>query len=156
MIEYKKGNIFDGDENIICHQTNCLGIMGGGIALQVKNLYPEVYKEYSELCNEYKEQNNITSLLGYTQFVETNDGKYIANCFGQFQVGFGTRQTEYMALQSCLEQVYKKASQEGLSVAIPYKIGCGLAGGNWSVVEDMIKKIFDKSSVICVIYEYVG
>ena len=38
MLKIINGNIFDGNEDIICHQTNCLGIMGGGIALQVKKL----------------------------------------------------------------------------------------------------------------------
>ena len=55
MLKIINGNIFDGNEDIICHQTNCLGIMGGGIALQVKKLYPNVYNEYSNLCKDYKE-----------------------------------------------------------------------------------------------------
>lgn len=38
-----KGNLLESDCDIICHQTNTLGIMGGGIALQIKNKYPLLY-----------------------------------------------------------------------------------------------------------------
>lgn len=153
MINEVKGNIFDGDEDIICHQTNCLGIMGGGIALQVRKLFPNVYDEYVELCNQYKK--NPAHLLGYTQFVSTNDGRIIANCFGQNNVGIGI-QTDYNSLKLSLIQVRQKAERENLSVAIPYNIGCGLAGGDWNVVSKIIDDIFKDSNVNCVIYNFQG
>ena len=34
---YVKGNLLESPVQIIAHQVNCLGIMGGGIALQIKN-----------------------------------------------------------------------------------------------------------------------
>ena len=151
MIDIINGNILNCSENIIVHQTNCLGIMGGGIALQVKKLYPNVYNEYSNLCKDYKE--NPSQLLGYTQFVKTPDDRIIANCFGQLGIG-ATVQTHYMALAMSLASVYRKAIQENLSVAIPYNIGCGLAGGDWNIVYKIIEDIFAKSSIKCVIYKY--
>ena len=35
MLQYKNGDILEAEEKIICHQTNCLGIMGAGLALQI-------------------------------------------------------------------------------------------------------------------------
>lgn len=153
MLKIINGNIFDGNEDIICHQTNCLGIMGGGIALQVKKLYPNVYNEYSNLCKDYKE--NLSHLLGYTQFVKTPDDRIIANCFGQLGIG-ATVQTHYMALAMSLASVYRKAIQENLSVAIPYNIGCGLAGGDWNVVYEIISKLFKNTDINCVLYKFQG
>ena len=36
MIKIINGDLFDTDANIICHQVNCKGKMGSGVALQVK------------------------------------------------------------------------------------------------------------------------
>ena len=153
MIVVKEGNIFNGNEKIICHQTNCLGIMGGGIALQVRNRYPEVYKKYSELCSLYKDRTE--RLMGNVQFVETNDGKIIANCFGQNGIGNGV-QTDYNDLYECLKSVKTYAEEHLVTVSIPYNIGCGLAGGDWNIVSSMIEEIFGDSDVPCTIYQYKG
>lgn len=42
------------DKGIICHQTNCIGVMGGGIALQIRNKWPNVYKQYVNECELFK------------------------------------------------------------------------------------------------------
>jgi len=34
MIKYKSGNIFSEDVEAIINAVNCIGIMGGGLALQ--------------------------------------------------------------------------------------------------------------------------
>ncbi|MEF3308124.1 hypothetical protein PV433_04325 [Paenibacillus sp. GYB004] len=34
------------------------------------------------------------------------------------------------------------AKERGLSVALPYQIGCGLANGDWNVVGPMIEDVF--------------
>lgn len=152
MLSIIKGNIFDGSENIICHQTNCLGIMGGGIAYQVKKQYPKVFLEYYELCNKIK---NKKELLGQVQYCKISSDRYIANCFGQLDIGLGI-QTNYNALKSCLQNVYETAQKYNYSVSIPYKIGCGLAGGDWNIVYKMIQDIFEKSKIDCVIYNFEG
>jgi len=148
MLQYKDGDILEAEEKIICHQTNCLGIMGAGLALQIAKKYPEVNKKYKDFCIDYGEWN----FLGQTQLVNTHDGKIVANCFGQQRPGFG-KQTDYKALRTCLETVERFASHNNFSVAIPYKIGCGLAGGDWKIVEKMIKDIFEKSTVQLCIYK---
>lgn len=154
MLEIVNGNIFDGDEDIIVHQTNCLGIMGGGIALQVRKLFPNVYEEYVKLCSQYKD--NTKSLLGKVQFVATPNKKAIANCFGQEGIGTGV-QTDYQALYNSLSYVKRTALIKALSVAIPYNIGCGLAGGDWKIVESMIKELFENDEdVKCVLYNFQG
>lgn len=149
MLQYKNGDILEAEEKIICHQTNCLGIMGAGLALQIARKYPEVDKKYRNFCIEYGEWN----FLGQTQLVNTYDDKIIANCFGQKRPGFG-KQTDYKALKTCLKAVEEFANQNNFSVAIPYKIGCGLAGGDWNIVEKIIKDIFEMSPIKCVIYKF--
>lgn len=36
----KEGNVFDSDAKIICHQVNCQGVMGSGVAKEVRERYP--------------------------------------------------------------------------------------------------------------------
>ena len=56
--------------------------------------------------------------------------KYIANLFSQ-KPNFDT---DYEMLERALNWVKKKATDENLSVAIPYGIGCGIANGDWNTV----------------------
>ena len=149
MLQYKDGDILEAEEKIICHQTNCLGIMGAGLALQIARKYPEVDRKYRDFCIDYGEWN----FLGQTQLVNTHDDKIIANCFGQKRPGFG-KQTDYKALRTCLKAVEEFANQNKFSVAIPYKIGCGLAGGDWNIVEKIIKDIFEMSPIQATIYKF--
>ena len=51
MIYNIVGDLLKQDKvDIICHQTNCKGVMGAGIAFQIKRAYPEVFKKYKEFC----------------------------------------------------------------------------------------------------------
>lgn len=138
MIEWHDGNIFNSKAKYLAHQVNCQGVMGAGIAKQIKDLYPEVYKIYHNLCLT----RDYTRLLGTFLDVEVHD-RHIVNLFSQddYNRDYISRcMTNYGALSKCLTDLSMIAYGE--SVAIPYKIGCGLAGGDWNIVYDIIKKIY--------------
>lgn len=119
MIYNIVGDLLKQDKvDIICHQTNCKGVMGAGIAFQIKRAYPEVFKKYKEFCDEYE---NI--LLGRTLFVNCNDGKVVANLFGQDSYGRGFCQTDYVALEKAIATVAKTAAK--------YKKECRISVQNW-------------------------
>lgn len=148
------GDILNCEEDIICHQTNCIGIMGGGVALQIRKKYPNVYEEYVAFCKQYRV--HPAELLGHVQFCNTPDGKVIANCFGQNSTSGSPVLTNYAALEEALYTVNKFARSRKLTVAIPYNIGCGIAGGNWATVEEIINRIFGDEEVVCTLYKYNG
>jgi O-acetyl-ADP-ribose deacetylase (regulator of RNase III) len=54
MVNIVDGDILNAKENIICHQVNCQGVMGSGLAKQIKNKYPNVYAKYKKFCEENK------------------------------------------------------------------------------------------------------
>lgn len=147
MIEIINGNIFNGNDDIICHQVNTHGVMGAGIALQIKEKFPEVFAAYEEKCRDFSKYD--INPLGNVLFCFT---KYfhplIANLFSQIGMS-----TEYDALEKCLKIVYDYCKINKTSVAIPYKIGCGIAKGDWNKVYGIIEKIFDKNDVKCRIYK---
>lgn len=153
MIEHIKCHIFESGADIILHQVNCQGVMGSGIAKQVREKYPEVYARYRQLCDEMKD--NRAELLGKTQFVRTYEGCYIVNLFAQENFGYdGKCYTDYDALRECLAHTHSCCFEE--TIAIPYLMGCHRGGGRWDIVYEMIKEIFGDTDNTVLICEYNG
>ena len=136
--------------HIIAHQTNCRGVMGAGVAKQIKEklLTPQAFNRYLEVCNQYR-----GSLLGETLMLPTIDGRLVANCFGEdVPTGQGL-DTNYNALMHSLNRVRNYMRKTNTCAAIPGLIGCGLAGGDWKIVSDIIVKLFANTpQAVCICY----
>ncbi len=52
MIKVLNGNMFESRCRTIVNAVNCVGVMGKGIAPELKRRYPEMYSEYRRLCRE--------------------------------------------------------------------------------------------------------
>lgn len=145
------GNIFDGDTAVIAHQVNCQGVMGSGVAKQVRERFPEVYEDYKSLC----ETVPARELLGLAQGVATKDRlsgnhKTIINLFAQEEFGYdGKCYTDYIALSGSLCTLREMFPDS--DVAFPYLMGCHRGGGDWEKVSKMIDDIFGDNAVI---YKY--
>ena len=152
MIKHIKCDIFESGADIICHQVNCQGVMGSGIAKQVREKYPEVYVKYKNACDEYKDRS---AMLGKVQLIDISD-KNIANLFAQEYYGYdGKCYTDYSALRKCLKTV-SCCLDWGQTIAIPYLMGCHRGGGDWNIVYKMIEEIFADSDCEVLICEYNG
>lgn len=145
MIISKMGDLFDSKCQIKCHQVNCQGVMGSGIAKTVRERYSNVFDQYLTLCNEKIRGGNSSMLLNTVQLIEIGGGTYIANLFSQDNFGSSGRYTSYDAFDECVKQI----SETGMSVAFPYNIGCDRGGGDWNIVFSIIKKYFEESSTVC-------
>lgn len=143
-IEVIHGDILTAKEDIIVHQVNCQGVMGAGLALAIKRKYPNVYDKYKIACNTMQPED----LLGKIQLIKTHDNKMVCNLFGQLNYGRNKVQTDYEAITMCFDKIYRYAKLNNLTVAIPYNIGCGLAGGNWTRVLNIILKRFKDKSIV--------
>lgn len=143
------GNILEGASDIILHQVNCKGVMGSGIARQIRDRYPIVYDEYKKVCDMYRP--DTSKLLGSIQSCRIGSGKYIVNLFAQDRYGRDwERYTDYEALESCLKRVNKMYT--GKTVGIPYMMSCGRGGGDWGIVSKMIENCLKNCYVT--IYKY--
>ena len=137
MIKEVKGNLLEAAEFIIAHQVNCKGVMGAGVARQIKEklLPKEEFTKYYILCKQYPA--NI--LLGHVQLcnIHTNgQPKIIANLFAEdVPTGKGLDKN-YEPLQKCLDRLFENRH---CTFALPGYLGCGLAGGDWNRVYDMIR-----------------
>lgn len=133
-ITYVYGDILDSDAKAICHQVNCCGVMGAGLARQIASRFPEVKSQYQKHCFGKHKPN----LSGTVLAVPVSDGQYILNIFGQVYYGTDRRYTDYDALRTALSTIQEYF--RGHTIAIPFKMGCGLAGGDWSTVMSIIQE----------------
>ncbi len=110
-------------------------LCGGGVARQIAQKYPKIEQEYIKFCEKY----NFTyeNLKGKVDLTEEN-GKYIANMFSQ-DAYFNT---DYETMREALYKIKEFAKQENLTVAMPYRIGCGIARGFWPAIFNVIDKTF--------------
>ena len=155
MKEYK---LVDGDvtepigsgNKIIAHCTNSIFVMGAGVALAIKRKWPKVY-------SEYKGWRNQKPQLGDVQFVKVTLDIAVANILGQEGIGFkdGVAPVRYGAMDKGFKKIAEIAKKYGASVHLPYLICCGLAGGEWAKIEEMIKKNLCEQNVAVVIYKFV-
>jgi O-acetyl-ADP-ribose deacetylase (regulator of RNase III) len=150
MIKVVNGNILDAKENVIAHQVNCMGKMGAGVALEIRRKWPNVYEGYVNFCSEHIP----AYLIGRTFLVRIGVNHYIANLFGQERYGRDKRYTDYDAIEKSLRRLKGFCKQQGnFSIALPYNMGCGNAGGDWTVVKGLIDRIFADYEGDVVIYK---
>ena len=124
-----KGDLLKADADVICHQVNLQGVMGGGLALSIARKYPNVNKIYED----YEPKK-----LGEVCFADAGNFT-VANCFSQTE----DFNTDYKALREGLSKVRKYMMDCGYrTVAIPYKYGCGIANGDWETVFNIFKDVF--------------
>jgi len=144
MIKYVKGDLFTTDANIIAHGVNCRGGFGSGIAGIIKVKYPKVRHYY---LDKFEEEG---WKLGDVQFVKLGSGdQYIANCATQDSyLPRGIQHVNYDAVEIAMKRLRNFAMVDNLTIAIP-KIGAGLAGGDWNIIEEIINKVFDDYPIIC-------
>lgn len=148
-IKNTKGDLLTSDCVIRCHQVNCRGVMGAGIAKQIKAKYPEVFEPYQRLCKLFG-----SSLLGEVQYIACQDGTIIANLFAQDDYGTDKVQTDILALEECLSKVSIFAVKTHASVGFPKLMGAGLAGGDWTKIRGLIDSYFRTDSFNCTIVEW--
>lgn len=151
MIKHIQGDIFKSGSDVILHQVNCQGMMNTGVAKQVREKYPWVFKSYKYMCEE--NANHKDNLLGIAHKVPIDEKRFIVNLFAQKDYGYdGKCYTNYNALKKCLQDVNSKCA--GKTVAIPYLMGCHRGGGDWDIVSQIIEETLINCDVT--LYEYCG
>lgn len=151
-----KGDVLESGAQLIAHQVNCQGVMGSGVALQIRKRYPNTYKAYLNYCGQDYPRGRP---LGRTMFtVEEYRGQkfYIASMFAQDRYGYdGRTYTDYGAFEKCLLEVENFCRVHAVhEIAMPYKIGCGRGGGDWRTVSKLIQNALRDFSVT--LFEFNG
>jgi O-acetyl-ADP-ribose deacetylase (regulator of RNase III) len=129
--------------------------MGSGVALSIMTKWPCVKKAYSNWHNVGESIISGAFELGNVQFVKVANGITVANMIAQHDIITNTKgimPLRYEELEKCLLKVAKKAKEYNATIHIPYLMGADRAGGDWSIIEEMIRKEFDRIEVR--IYKY--
>ena len=145
-IKIVKGNAVDalmnGKIDYLIHQTNCQGKFAGGIAGEIRKRLPAAYDAYMTCYNRY------TFLQGkkHIPLGEISQGGGVINLHSQLYYGYDKkRYTNYGAMAAGLQDIfhylsnYDERQQKDIAVGIPFGIGCGLGGGDWEIVYELIE-----------------
>lgn len=159
MITTINKDILTVNKGVIVHSVNCIGGVGG-LAGAIARKWPKNADEYRA---HVRNQKLPIMLLGSVFEVNVAHNVIVANLFGQNKVGTNQRQTEYSAIIAGFKRIanttfygndkipdysnheYYLSKLTLNDIYIPYKIGCGLGGADWNIVEEIINKIFDSS-----------
>lgn len=148
-IVYKTGSLLSATESVIVHGCNAKGIMGKGVALDIKTRYPEAYQEYRYIY----EQHGLR--LGQTIWVKCNPHT-VVNAITQDDFRVDPRShsihVDYDAVAAAFHEINATCRMTQLteqaraahgskidSIALPL-IGAGLAGGSWKKLSQIIEK----------------
>lgn len=147
MVKFRKGNLLECEAQALVNTVNTVGVMGKGIALQFKNMFPNNFKVYAEACR--KKQVEIGKLLIVEEETMLKGKKLIIN----FPTKTNWRlPSEYSYIEAGLTELVKLIKEKNIrSVAIP-PLGSGNGGLDWNKVKVIL---LNQLSVLdCEIYIY--
>lgn len=150
MLKHRKGNLLDlaeaGEFDVVVHGCNCFNTMGGGIAKEIAERFPEAaWEDRKTIAGDYKKLGN------YTQ-VQIDDTFIIVNAYTQYNMSTGKDVFEYNAFALILQKLEHEHGTK--RIGLPY-IGMGLAGGKKdviiSIIEYFAKSIADKGGTVTLV-----
>lgn len=155
MIHYVTGDATDPivkkGVRVIAHVVNDEGKWGAGFVKAISARWKEPEKHYLKQARWAKKSFK----LGEVQWVFVDYDLAVCNLIAQrgLRSFVNTRPVQYDHLETCLEKMAEgarytaglsdptvaKSRQKRLSIHLP-RIGCGLGGGDWDVVEELIEQ----------------
>jgi O-acetyl-ADP-ribose deacetylase (regulator of RNase III) len=134
MIEFTSGDILKCEADALVNTVNCVGVMGRGIALQFKNMYPENFKAYAAACQREAVQPGHMFVYETGQLTPP-----------RFIINFPTKRhwrgkSRIEDIDAGLVDLVKVIGDKGIrSIAIP-PLGSGLGGLDWQEVRPRIER----------------
>ena len=152
-LKFIHGDVLDprgGNKKVICQLVNDQArFWGGGVAKSSSKRFPEAHRKYAEWIVSVPRSKR----LGSVHFAELDESLVIASLVGQ--EGFGASSTpriRYAALEQCLEEVSSFALKKAATVHMP-RIGAGQSGGQWEMVEEIVRGTLVQRGVPVTIYD---
>jgi O-acetyl-ADP-ribose deacetylase (regulator of RNase III) len=128
--EVHDADLFDIPADAIVNPVNCVGVMGKGIALEIKKRYPKSYRAYKVAC----ECGHLRP--GVLFYVAGQGGERSIVHFASKDHWRQPSKLEWV--QAGLEDLRRHYTAWGLkSIAMP-QLGCGLGKLNWEDVRPLI------------------
>lgn len=156
MIEYIQGDLLTVDAELIAHQINSLAVKAHGLSAAIAKKFPwadrysqrEAMKDRNLAIPYWRDRPGSIVILRPPD----DDGPVVACLVGQYDMGLpgrykrlpdsekDTKVQREIWFKECLGELTWYVGWANIkSVAFPDRIGCGLAGGNWTVYSKMIE-----------------
>ena len=150
-IEYITGSILDSKEKYIVNQTNCITKKALGLSDSIFKKFP-----YADIYTSRAEDNHVDKPGKIIVCGDGRSNRYIINLLGQYYPGKPKHKNDTYEMRKkwfidCLDEIIKINKLD--SIAFPYKIGCGLAGGDWKEYLDMLTTFSNKTIAKVYIYQ---
>lgn len=144
MLKHAKGNLLDmaerGDFDVIVHGCNCFNTMGGGIAREIRERFPQAAQaDNNTKQGSYMKLGNWTS----ASVVSPDHSFTIINAYTQYNMSRGDDVFEYVAFNLILQKLVRLYGT--YSIGLPY-IGMGLAGGDADYIIQQIEMFAEQVS----------
>ena len=143
-----EGDITEATESFIVHQVNCRDAMGSGVAKALFTKWPIVKTAYHEFNEPFVERGVQDRLLGLCGIAKVSAEKTVINAYTQNYFGNdGKQYTDYDAIRKVFGFIVDNLELPN-GIAIPYLYGCGLGGGDWDIVSQIIEDTFGDKAVV--------
>lgn len=162
-IKYKVGNLFTDyapdKKTILVHGCNAQGVMGSGVARTFKDAYPAAFNTY---CKDTHDtiRNERVGCVGTNSYYQFDPSLLLASAITQQYYGREEKKyVSYDAIFACFTDIFDVAISQKYEQVIFPLIGSGLGGGDWLVIEKIIKSAADASmlpgqiELICFVQE---
>lgn len=148
-ITIKNGNLLDANEQYICHQCNCVTKNSKYLAQHIFTRYP--------YANTYKTRTSNTNPGTIDIKGNGTNQRYIINMYAQYYPGKAKYSNDNPKVRLewfklCLHQIAQIKNIN--SVAMPFNIGCGSAGGDWNTYYKLIKEFVINNNITVVLYKF--
>jgi O-acetyl-ADP-ribose deacetylase (regulator of RNase III) len=145
---HKKGNLLDlaeaGEFDIVVQGCNCFNTMGGGIAREIRERYPEVAKvDAKTKKGDYNKLGTWTEHMAIGRHAQPQSYYTIINAYTQYNMSTGEDVFEYTAFELILQKLCHAYGDR--RIGLPY-IGMGLAGGDSNTIMEQIEYFAQKVS----------
>jgi O-acetyl-ADP-ribose deacetylase (regulator of RNase III) len=146
MLKHTKGNLLDlaeaGEFDIVVQGCNCFNTMGGGIAREIRERYPEVAQvDAKTKKGDYNKLGTWTEHMAIGRHAQPQSYYTIINAYTQYNMSQGTDVFEYTAFELILQKLCHAYGNK--RIGLPY-IGMGLAGGDKEVILEQIEYFAQK------------
>lgn len=143
------GNLCDATEEYIVHQCNCRTYTAKGVASALFQRFP--------YANSYRIRQTPSSTGSIERFGDGKEQRFIVSFYAQRNCGPCSYSSETYEqrlewFESCFEQLIHQYHPK--SIAMPFKIGCGLAGGDWNIYLALLKRLAASFHVPIVLYDF--
>lgn len=147
LIRFARAGRFD----VIAHGANCFCTMGSGIAKQIRTECPEAFmKDQMTIPGDKTKLGTINYAI--IEPKSARDFQFICvNCYTQYDYSRTKVCVDYRAVRSCMRHL--RNMFEDKKIGLPL-IGAGLAGGDWKIIEQIIKEELDNYGIDVTIVKF--